>query len=445
VLTAFVNHIRVHQLFHPTQKVLLGVSGGVDSMVMAELFKRSGFNFAIAHCNFSLRGSESDDDEEHVKKYSMENEILFFSRRFNVTEYSQQNRISIQMAARELRIQWFEALLKEHNFDFYATAHHQDDQIETFFINLLRGTGISGIRGMPHKQGNLIHPMLFLGRKEINDFAKKNRLQYREDSSNQKTDYLRNKIRHKILPAFEAAGLDFKYRMVNNMQHFRSVEALYRIQINNLIQKVLRDEGDMKFVNIEALNQIPEKITVLFEIIRPYGFGYSDAFEISNHFYAQPGKKFLSSTHRIIKDRDYLIIEPQLEDRLKHFYLIFEEDQGIDFPVTLSFQYFDSSDGYSLPDNPIHAILDAALLKFPLVLRKWNKGDFFYPLGMVNRKLLSDFFIDQKLSIAHKEKVWILTSGNDVVWVVGYRIDDRFKVTAETSRIIEFRLETQLK
>lgn len=413
-------------------------------MVMAELFHQSGFNFAIAHCNFSLRGSESDEDEALVEKYAMENHIQFFARRFDVRDHSSQHKISIQMAARELRIQWFELLIKEHNFDFYATAHHMDDQVETFFINLLRGTGISGIRGMLPKQGRLIHPLLFLGRKEINDFAKKNRLQYREDSSNQKTDYLRNKIRHIILPAFEAAGLDFKDRMVNNMQHFRAVEALYRLQIKNLIEKVLRDEGDMKFVDIEALNQIPEKITVLFEIIRPYGFGYSDAFEISNHFYAQPGKKFLSSSHRIIKDRDYLIIEPQLEDDTKHCYLIFEEDQIIDIPVALRFQCFDRLDNYRLPNNPLFAALDAGLLKFPLVLRKWNEGDFFYPLGMVNRKLLSDFFIDEKLSISQKEKSWILTSGNDVVWVVGHRIDNRYKVTSGTTRIMEVRQEKQL-
>lgn len=416
------------------------MSGGVDSMVMAELFFRAEFKIALAHCNFQLRGGESDADELHVKQYADSKNIPFYSKKFDTGIYSKEKRISVQMAAREIRFEWFGQLLTETGFDYYAMAHHQDDQIETFFINLLRGTGISGIRGMVPKKGKLIHPMLFLCRKEIVDFAQEIQLSYRQDSSNQKTDYLRNKIRHKILPAIEAVKPGFATVLTKNMEHFRSVEVLYMMQLDQFVKKAVKDEGDVGFVSIGALEQTPEKITVLFEIIRPYGFSYTDADNLVNHFYSQSGKTFLSPSHRIIKDRDQLIIEPYQREAEEEFY-ISESDSRINFPVPLWFQFLDRFVGYNLPQIPSRAALDADLLKFPLVLRKWKRGDFFYPLGMKHRKLISDFFIDQKISIPQKENTWILVSENEIVWVLGHRLDDRFKVTTETTRIIEFVLD----
>jgi tRNA(Ile)-lysidine synthase len=440
VLDKFLNHIRTLGLFHPDERIILGVSGGVDSMVMAELFFRAEFKIALAHCNFQLRGGESDADELHVKKYADSRNIPFYSKKFNTGLYSKEKKISVQMAARDLRLEWFGQLLTETGFDYYAMAHHQDDQIETFFINLLRGTGISGIRGMVPKRGKLIHPMLFLGRKEIVDFAHEIQLPYRQDSSNQKTDYLRNKIRHKIFPAIEAVKPGFASVLNKNMEHFRSVEVLYMLQVENFLKKAVKDEGEVRFVRIDALEQIPEKTTVLFEIIRPYGFSYTDADNLVSHFYSQSGKTFLSPSHRIIKNRDHLIIEPYQREAKEEFY-ISESDNRIDLPFSLCFQSFDRFVGYKIPHNPSQAAFDADLLKFPLVLRKWKRGDFFFPLGMKHRKLLSDFFIDLKMSIPQKENTWVLASENEIVWVLGHRMDDRFKVTPETTRIIEFVLE----
>jgi tRNA(Ile)-lysidine synthase len=440
VVDRLLNHIRTLDLFHPDERIILGVSGGLDSMVMAELFCRAEYKIALAHCNFCLRGDESDADELHVQKFASARNIPFYSKKFDTKFYSKEKGISIQMAARDLRLEWFGQLLSETGFDYFALAHHRDDQIETFFINLLRGTGISGIRGLLPKRGKLIHPMLFLHRKEIIDFANQIKLSYRQDSSNQKTDYLRNKIRHHLIPAIEEVKPGFATVLTKNMEHFLSVEALYKMQIAQYLEEAVKDEGEVKFVSIDFLERAPEKTTVLFEIIRPYGFSYTDADNLVNHIHSESGKVFLSSTHRIIKDRDHFIIESYWREADQDFY-ISESDNRLNFPVPLCFRSFDRFVGYTIPHNRSQAALDADLLKFPLVLRKWKKGDLFFPQGMKGRKLLSDFFIDRKMSLHQKENTWILVSENEIVWVVGHRIDDRYKVTAETTRVIEFVLE----
>jgi tRNA(Ile)-lysidine synthase len=440
VLSDFINNIRLNNLVDSMQKILLGVSGGIDSMVMTELFRRSGFNISIAHCNFGLRGRESDHDEAFVRNYATGHNITFYSSRFDVPGYSRQKKLSIQMAARELRIEWFESLLKDNGLDYYATAHHLDDQVETFFINLLRGTGISGIRGMLHKQGHLIHPMLFIGRPEIMEFALANKIPFREDSSNLKKDYFRNKIRHELIPLVKKLIPDYRHILTGNIEHFRSVEILYRIQIDNLCKDAVHYEGSGTYVKIDRLMMLPEKATVLFEMIRPFGFNYTVAVDLVNHLRSQPGKQFYSQTHRIIKDREHLIIEP-ITDQTRDVFFIYEHDTFVDEPVSMRIKACSRGPGYMIPEDFAHAALDADLLHFPLVLRRWEKGDFFYPLGMKSKKLVSDFFIDQKLSISQKDDVWLLTSGGEIAWIIGLRIDDRFKITPETTRVIEFRQE----
>lgn len=430
MIEQFKSYISTQKLFQKKDKIILTVSGGVDSVVMSDLFYHSGFNFAIAHCNFQLRDDESNADEFFVKKLSEKYKVPFFINRFNTNEYANVKKISIQMAARELRYNWFEKLLKEHNYNYIATAHHQNDQIETFFINLLRGTGIAGLHGILPKQGNIIRPLLFATRDLIELYANENNIIFREDSSNSSLKYQRNYIRHNILPHFKTISPDFEKVMFENIDKIYQAEQVMNQYIEIKKNELIQTDKNGIFININKLKELSPIKIFLYHILNQFGFNNETIDNIIPIMDTTSGKQFFSSTHRLIKDREQLIITknsiiPNEIDEI----LIYEDTNSIKTPVCIDFRITKENEILKINTDRKWAYLDFDKLKFPLVLRKWRKGDYFIPFGMKGKKKISDFFVDQKLSLVEKEQTWLLCSGENIVWVVGYRIDDRYKLT----------------
>jgi tRNA(Ile)-lysidine synthase len=436
----FKSYIQNQKLFNKNDRILLSVSGGIDSVVMTELFDKCGFRYGIAHCNFGLRGSESDEDAKFVENLSINKKVEFHSEFFKTKEFSGEEKISIQVAARQLRMRWLEKLIDRYGYNFYATAHHLDDQIETFFINLLRGTGISGLHGILPKQGKLIHPMLFTTRENIEAFAKKNKIAHREDSSNLKKDYTRNKIRHLLLPVIKEINPEYSEVLTENIHRIRQAEMIYLQQINSVASQLITNENDQIKISIRLLNAIEPAETYLYELLLPYAFNFSDVKDILASLGKQSGKMFLSNSHRLFIDRNYLIIEKLNEPESKERkYIIFKDSKDIIEPLKIEFKRIDKTPDFKYDVEENLAYLDEYKLTYPLIIRKWEIGDYFFPLGMNQKKLISDFFVDIKLSIPEKEKTWLITSGDQVVWIVGYRIDNRFKITSETKIILRMQ------
>ena len=441
MIVKFRKFLQENDLFNPSDTILLSVSGGIDSMVMTHLFHRTGFSIAIAHCNFTLRGRDSAEDEQFVEEYAKSKQIRFHSTRFQTKQHARSHNISVQMAARKLRREWCEQLLQEHDYSYYATAHHLNDQTETFFINLFRGTGIAGIHGILPKKGKLIHPMMFTWKKDIIRYARVNRVPYRLDKSNLKTDYERNTIRHKVIPVLKEINPDFEVIMSQNIQHFRNAEYIYRQQIEKVSREIVEDLNSKKRIQISKLEQLKMARTYLYEILIEFDFNIAVINDIFRTLSAESGKMFHSPTHRLIIDRGFLLIEKtENSTNEKKAYEINDIESDIKEPLPLSLTQVSKSAIDSIPEDPAVAMIDMDLLTFPLILRKWEKGDFFYPLGMNNRKLLSDFFIDSKFSIFQKENTWLLTSQGAIIWVIGHRIDNRFKITEKTRSILRIDL-----
>lgn len=440
MIQSFRSFINNESLFNENDRILLAVSGGVDSMVMAELFDNSSYQFAIAHCNFHLRGKESDDDAKFVENLARKKNVPFYLKNFDTKDYAAIHKISIQMAARQLRFSWFDDLLKDFGFSYYATAHQQDDQIETFFINLIRGCGISGLHGILPKQGKLIHPMLFTNRRNIENFANQNEIVYRTDSSNIRSDYTRNKIRNVLLPIINEINPEYISTFTGNIERLCQVEMIYNQQINHLRENLITENDNQVRISIHRLQELEAKETLLFELISPYGFNISDVKNILDVLPKPSGRIFLSKSHKLYKDRKYLIIEPEMSQitERKEYFIPQGVSEIVD-PIRLKLTYCEMHPEFRFAHDNMIASLDADKVSFPLKLRRWEKGDYFYPLGMENKKLLSDFFIDQKLSIPEKEKIWIITSGDQILWIIGGRIDNRFRITSSTRNIIRIQ------
>ncbi|MCF8368207.1 MAG: tRNA lysidine(34) synthetase TilS [Bacteroidales bacterium] len=438
----FLDFIASQDLFNDKDTILIGLSGGIDSMVMANLFFQTKKKIVIAHCNFQLRGFESDRDEKFVIDFCAQNNIPCFTRSFDTKDYAKINNLSIQMAARELRINWFEKLLEEHGFTYYATAHHLDDQIESFFINLLRGTGIAGLHGILPKQNKVIHPMLFTTRTEIAEYANLQNITFREDSSNSKTDYTRNKIRHQLLPVISQVNPDAKSIITDNIYRFRAIENIYQLKIKELEAKIVSKQGKNIRISFHELFSLPEKTTVLYEIIKQYGFNFAQATDITGSLESIAGKKFLSGTHQLIRDREYFIIEEiSIDENDQNTYIISEGSPELKYPMEIEISIMENNSDLKISTAKNVASFDLQKITFPLQIRKWKKGDHFYPFGMKGKKLISDYFIDQKLSLYEKQKIWLLTSQGEILWVIGYRTDNRFKVSGSTKNIIRFTLK----
>lgn len=442
MLQFLLSYIKKEELFSPSEKILLAVSGGIDSVVMCELFHKANLNFGIAHCNFQLRGVESDEDELFVEKLAEKYAVPFHRVSFDTSVHAKKNKLSIQVAARQLRYNWFEEVRKQFTYKFIATAHHRGDSIETFFINLIRGTGISGLHGILPKQGKIIRPLLFTNKNEIELFSKKNQLKYREDSSNSSDKYVRNKIRHQVIPVLKELNPNLEGTINNDIQHLRDVEIIFKKEIENKRTKIVKQEKNNLTISIEKLKKLFPCPIYLFEFLKPYNFNSTVVNEIIESLDAESGKQFFSETHRLIKDREFLIIEPKIYSKVGSSnsnakIIRIEENQKkitcTDFQLSFSSEIQNPKS--RIIKSPSVACLDFEKLEFPLEIRKWEKGDFFYPLGMKGKKLVSDFFIDKKLSLSQKENIWLLTSKGKTVWIIGQRIDDRFKITDKTLKI----------
>ncbi len=442
MIEKFKQYIATEELFDPEKDtILLTVSGGIDSVVLCELFYQSKYKFAIAHCNFHLRGEDSNEDELFVMKLAEHYNVPFYCQHFDAKGYAEEQGISIQMAARDLRYEWFKKMLEDHPYSYAATGHHRDDNIETFFINLLRGTGIRGLRGMLPKQSRFIHPLLFTNRLEIIEFYKENALSYREDITNSETKYERNQIRHELIPYLRGISPIFDVNMSKNIERFRETESVLQELISEARREVLSQQGKIFFISIPALEKFRPVKFYLFEILYEFGFNPSVVENIVQSFHSISGKRFFSHKYQLIKDREQLIIVPikPKPNKLKA-YRIRKEDTLLEFPFRMSIKVMNNHSGFIFKKDKHIAYFDYDKLEFPLRLRNWRNGDYFFPLGMKGKKKLSNLFTDLKLSLWQKENFYLLCSGKRIVWAVGERIDNRFKVNENTKRILKITL-----
>ncbi len=433
-------------------KYLLAISGGIDSMVMAQLFLEAGFKHAIAHCNFRLRGDESDGDEDFVRQYAKRYNLPFFHKRADTGKYAKKHKLSIQMAAREIRYEWLRGIAAEHEYGFICIAHNSNDSVETFFINLLRGTGLSGLMGIsPTGTGaarkneiRVIRPLLSFSRDEIQTYAKSRDLKWREDSSNATDKYLRNRIRHHLLPLLEEMQPSALQAILATMENIKAAETVYAKTISHVLGQVMKKAKGKIYFDKAGLLKLEERSLYLYEAIKEYGYNYAQAKAISKALYGIPGKIFLSDSHRLTSDRKKLIIEKRNDTATEKMFSISKViDKAETGSYTITFAMKRKSPAFKVPPAPSKAYLDYDRLEFPLVLRRWKNGDKFYPLGMKESKKVSDLLIDLKVPLPDKEQVYVLLSGRNIAWVAGIRIDNRYKITTATKRMFVCELKNK--
>lgn len=440
LLSNFRSYIFNENLFQPKEPLLLAVSGGVDSVVLCDLCRQAGFIFAIAHCNFGLRGAESVADEALVKQLAANYAVPFFLKHFNTSAYAEENKVSIQVAARELRYGWFNELISEptNNLRWLLTAHHADDNMETILMNFFKGSGIDGMKGMLPKNNNLLRPLLFAKKEVLLAYAAAQQLTYREDASNQSDKYTRNYFRNQLIPGVEKVFPQVKENILHNAERFRDIRQLYMEALAAHKKKLCKAAGTAIQIPVQLLLQNRSMPTVLYEIIKDYGFTAAQAGEVEKLLFSESGKYVSSATHRVLRNRKWLLITPVNDAGAAHF-VIAANDAVTNFPGgVLHLQQKDSPGKIDTDPNSVQ--LDAKDIRFPLLLRKWKTGDYFYPLGMEKKKKLSRFFIDQKLSLHQKENTWVLESNKRIIWVAGLRIDNRFKLTPATTSTLQLRL-----
>ena len=457
----FQRYIKEQFHLHPNNtKLILAVSGGVDSIVLTDLAAKCGFDFIIAHCNFQLRGEESERDEKFVRSLASKYGRQALVKTFDTQKYAAENKISIQESARELRYEWFKELVngqwsmvnKEniHHSPLtihLATAHHANDNIETLLINFFRGTGISGLHGIPLKQGKIIRPLLFAKREAILAYAKENNLQWVEDSSNVLDKYTRNFFRLQMIPAVKEVYPNVEDNLLHNIERLKEAEIIYQQAIQQHLKKLCEQKENEIHIPILKLKKTEPLNSIVWEIIKRYDFHAAQVDEVKKLFDAENGSYIASSSHRIFKNRNWFVIAPVKTEQAQNI-LIEEADKKIKFESgILELEKLKTTNFKLQTDNSI-ATLDAKEIKFPLLLRKWKQGDYFYPLGTKNlpagrqgKKKLSKFFIDQKLSKTEKEKVWVVEMNKKIIWIIGYRIDDRFKITSSTKEVLRISLK----
>lgn len=439
MLAQIKEYIKDYDLFPPTARLLIAVSGGVDSMVCLNVLSGLGYTCGIAHCNFQLRGSESDEDEAFVRSLATQLNIPFYCKGFNTREYADKNGLSIQMAARDLRYTWFESLRLSEKYDYIILAHQGDDSVETLLINLARGTGLRGLTGIKAKSGNIRRPLLCTNRKNILSYADKSKVAFREDSSNLKTDYIRNRIRHIIMPEFENINPSFSKTVLSNIENFKEELEVLDQRFVELKENIVKHDADEIKLSINQLLELQQIHWFLFRFLSGYGFNIEQVTSLINGLTDPPGKQFYSERYSLIKDREFIFLTIR-KIKNESEYLIDISSKSISIPVKLEMSEI-SVIKHSISRDLNTADVDLEKITFPLKLRKWNHGDYFYPLGMNKSKKLSDFFIDEKIPRHKKEKIWILCSGNDIVWLIGLRMDDRFKITKDTSKVFQISVK----
>lgn len=433
------NYIQKHKLLTLHEPLIIGVSGGADSMALLHILMSLGYNCIVAHCNFHLRTTESDTDELFVRNYALSHKLEFHSIDFDTIRYSEDNKISIEMAARDLRYNWFNELMQKHKAQAIAVAHHADDNIETMLMNLVRGTGFRGLTGIQPRNENVIRPLLCLSRMEIEYYLTQYNLEHIEDSSNASSVYKRNKFRNEVLPLLTEINPSIRQTLYDSLERFKGSYSIYQQAIANIEKEIVHKKENTISIDIEKLKKQIDISTILYELLQSYGFSAATIKLIENQLNAEPGRLFYSDSHRLLKDRNQLIITAK-ELNFKEVYFISEFDTEISQPIHLNISTCKVTADFSVSKLKNRVHIDASMLEFPLILRRWQEGDVFIPYGMNQRKKVSDFFIDNKLSLFEKENTWILVSGNDIVWIVGQRVDNRYAVTSQTINVLEFSI-----
>jgi tRNA(Ile)-lysidine synthase len=422
-------------------KILLTLSGGIDSMVMSSILIELGYPLAIAHCNFSLRGDESDSDQEFVNEFAGKKKIPVFNRTFDTADYARTRGLSIQMAARELRYKWFSELSEQEGIPFIAVAHNLDDVVETFILNLVRGTGLRGLTGIKPRSGKIIRPLLFASRKEIEQYAMMHKIEYREDSSNLSTAYHRNRIRHNVIPELLKINPAFSKTLEATIEKLSGTADIFDTYISSVKERIIRKDEDNIYVTVNDLAGLSPSSSWLFEIFREYGISQNQLDELKKLFYAESGKYLSTSSHTIFKDRERLIISPDKEPEFSPF--VFNSLSEL-----INYQGFITEtipiEDFEMIEDSAPACLDLSKISFPLTLRTWKEGDFFFPLGLRGKKKISDFLIDLKIPLVNKAGIRVLCSNEDICWVAGFRIDNRFRVRPDTKNVLLIRLSNDI-
>ena len=419
-----IDHFKLHiankfQNFKE-QKLLLAFSGGLDSRVLLDLLCRLEIDFSVAHCNFNLRADASESDALFCAQIAEQHQLPFFIKKFDTKSFAKEQKISTQMAARELRYTWFDALKEQEGFTHLLTAHHLDDQLETFMINMGRGSGLKGLRGITTNK--ILRPLLNFSKDEIEQYAQKHSIEWREDASNAQDDYLRNNMRHNVIPQWKTAQENLLQQVGQTFDHLTLAQEALSVVVDTFKNMHFIQQDDVTAVKLDALMELKPQAYYLHALFEAYGF--SHVADLESLLVAQSGKQLISSSHRLIRDRAVLLLSPlKIETLDEEFSWI--PSQDLINPIKLS-----------LADQPLNtantATLDKSKLKYPLLLRKYREGDYFYPIGMQGKKKLSKFFKDQKYSTLDKENQWLLCSEEQIVWVVGKRVDTRFAAIPET-------------
>lgn len=435
MLTKLQNHSNLNFQFLKEKKLLLATSGGLDSMVMLHLFQKLKYKIAIAHCNFQLRGLESFEDQNFVKEYAVTNNIPIFTTQFDTKNFAKDYKLSTQVAARNLRYDWFYELLEIEKFDFILTAHHADDNLETFIINLSRGTGLDGLVGIPEINDKIIRPLLILSRQEIENYAKKNNLLWREDSSNASDNYLRNKIRHHVIPSLKEINPNFLDSFHKTQSYLQEAQTMVEDATIMIYQQVAKEVGDEIHFDLLKLKTLPNFKTYLYQWLQEFGFSaWNDIYNLID---SQSGKVVYSDDYQIIKNRSQLVLAP-ISVSENEIYFIKKNQFEVKIPINLSICKV--TDICDASNSTI--FVDEDKLSFPLEIRKWIEGDNFHPFGMNGKsKKVSKFFKDEKLSILEKQQIWILKSDNQIVWIIGLRQDERFKIENTTINKLQITLK----
>jgi tRNA(Ile)-lysidine synthase len=438
MLTDFLTYIREQSLFQKKEYILLAMSSGIDSVVLAHLFHQAGFNFGMAHVNFSLRSEDSDADQSFAEDLSKRYNVPYHTVVFDTNAYAAENKISTQMAARDLRYNWFEELRNNHDYQYIATAHHLTDSIETVLFNFSKGTGISGMRGIQSKNAQLIRPLLFASKKEISAYARAQKLVWREDKSNASDKYHRNHIRHHILPQLDHINPSFENTSKSTLERMKDAEEIVLSAVEAAKDNYHQQDGQHHIYPINALRKLGGSTTILHHLIKHFGFNYSQSKNMLKQM-DQAGKLFLSATHQANIDRAQLIISP------------LKGTNGVEFLINLGDTHLSTDEmvlnisqedvPQVIPIKPSIGCFDMAKISFPLTIRTWQHGDKFHPLGMTKQKKVSDLLIDTKVPINLKEEVKVLLSNNEIVWVMGHRISDQFKITATTTDILQIEIK----
>jgi len=431
ILSKVEQYIVTNNLLRGGEKVIVGVSGGADSVALLDILHSFKIECVIAHCNFHLRGEESNRDaffvEELCKKYNLKYERVDF----DTEAHAEINGISIEMAARELRYNWFEQIRKIHLADKIAVAHHRDDSVETILLNLVRGTGIRGLTGIAPMNGYIIRPLLCVGRDDIIEYLNERKLSYVDDSTNSEDLYSRNKIRLNVLPLLETINPSAKESIINTANHLSQVNTIYQLYIEQVRANIFIENK----IDINLLIRYAEPEAILFELLHPYGFNSATVNRIFESLVSQSGKIFYSDTHSLLRDRSHFILKKKENISIESF-VIREDNENVAYPIQLKIEKTLLNGDFTLEKNPNILYADLNKISFPLTIKKWEKGDWFIPFGMKGKKKVSDYFSDNKFSLFEKEQAWLLCSGDDIVWIVGHRADDRFRITMETTEIL---------